>query len=91
MACDKPIPQGKRVLAVKGDRSDMNKSVREKRQCTVPGEMERCVLCWGETDVPKDTPVNRRRYYLEGQGQLCAKCYYELYGAGVFRRTQDTE
>lgn len=53
--------------------------------------MERCVLCWELTDVPKDTPVNRRRYYLEGQGQLCAKCYYELYGAGVFRRTQDTE
>lgn len=53
--------------------------------------MERCVLCWRETDVPKDTPVNRRRYYLEGQGQLCAKCYYELYGAGVFRHTQDEE
>ena len=53
--------------------------------------MERCVLCWRETDVPKDTPVSQRKYYLEGQGQLCAKCYYELYGAGVFRSTQDME
>ena len=88
MARDKPIPQGKRVVAVKGDRSDMDK---RKQQCTVPGEMERCVLCWRETDVPKDTPVSQRKYYLEGQGQLCAKCYYELYGAGVFRSTQDTE
>ena len=91
MARDKPIPQRKRVLAVKEDKSDMNENARETRRCTVPGEMERCVLCWELTDVPKDTPVNRRRYYLEGQGQLCAKCYYELYGAGVFRRTQDTE
>ena len=91
MARDKPIPQGKRVLAVKGYKSDMDKRVSEKQQSTVSGEMERCVLCWRETDVPKDTPVSRRRYYLEGQGQLCAKCYYELYGAGVFRSTQDTE
>lgn len=53
--------------------------------------MERCVLCWRETDIPKDTPVSRRKYYLEGQGQLCAKCYYELYGAGVFRHTQGAE
>ena len=54
-------------------------------------DRERCVLCWRETDIPKDTPVSRHKYYLEGQGQLCAKCYYELYGAGVFRHTQDTE
>lgn len=69
MARDKPIPQGKRGLAIKGDIADMDK---RKQQCTVPGEMERCVLCWRETDVPKDTPVSRRKYYLEGQGQLCA-------------------
>ena len=91
MVRDKPILRGMQVSAAEEGRSDMNENVKEKRQCTVPGEMERCVLCWELTDVPKDTPVNRRRYYLEGQGQLCAKCYYELYGAGVFRRTQDTE
>lgn len=34
--------------------------------------MERCVLCWRETDIPKDTPVSRRKYYLEGQGQSSA-------------------
>lgn len=68
----------------------MNRN-HEAGHTPVHSEMERCVLCWRETDIPKDTPVSRRKYYLEGQGQLCAKCYYELYGAGVFRHTQGAE
>lgn len=68
----------------------MNKK-HEAGRTPVHSEMERCVLCWELTEVPKDTPINLRRYYLEGQGQLCAKCYYELYGAGVFLCTQDAE
>lgn len=52
---------------------------------------ERCVLCWELTDVPTDMPIDQRQYYLEGQGQLCARCYYELYGADVLRRTEDTK
>ena len=53
--------------------------------------MDRCVLCWNLTDVPRDMPINQRHYYLEGQGQLCARCYYELCGADVFRQPEDTE
>ena len=39
------------------------------------------------------TPVHSEmeRCVLCWEGQLCARCYYELYGAGVFRRTQDAE
>ena len=53
--------------------------------------MDRCVLCWNLTDVPRDMPINQRHSYLEGQGQLCARCYYELCGADVFRQPEDTE
>ena len=38
-----------------------------------------CVLCHGNTGVPTRTPVQSRRYYVEGAGQLCAQCYRELY------------
>lgn len=39
---------------------------------------ERCVLCWEITDVPKRLPINLRENYIEGQGQLCRDCYYQL-------------
>lgn len=34
-------------------------------------QMERCVLCWCLSNVPKDTPIAKRKYYVQGQGQLC--------------------
>lgn len=34
-------------------------------------QMERCVLCWRLTNVPKNTPISKRNYYVQGQGQLC--------------------
>ncbi len=41
---------------------------------------ERCVVCKRETDVPVDLKISRRRFYVEGAGQLCPACYRELYG-----------
>lgn len=41
-------------------------------------EMERCVLCWRLTDVPKTRPVSQRIGYIEGVGQLCESCYCTL-------------
>lgn len=46
--------------------------------------MERCVLCWRMTDVPKTMPVARRKGYIEGAGQLCKSCCYELLKSGAF-------
>ncbi len=31
-------------------------------------QMERCVLCWRLTNVPKNTPISKRNYYVQGQG-----------------------
>ena len=47
-------------------------------------KMERYVLCWHLTNVPQNTPISQRKYYVQGQGQLCAKCYYELCKQGAF-------
>lgn len=41
---------------------------------------ESCVLCHRRTDVPRGTPVGKRRHYIEGAGQLCGACWRETYG-----------
>ena len=42
-------------------------------------EMETCVLCKKETNVPKDLHIDFRDYYIECVGQLCQDCYFDLY------------
>ena len=42
-------------------------------------EMETCVLCKKETNVPKDLHIDFRDYYIECVGQLCQDCYLDLY------------
>jgi recombinational DNA repair protein (RecF pathway) len=41
--------------------------------------MEKCVTCGVETDVPIDTPVDVRYNYVEGAGQLCKSCWEKVY------------
>ncbi len=41
--------------------------------------MGSCVLCSKETDVPKDQHIDLRKYYIEGVGQLCKKCFDKIY------------
>lgn len=36
---------------------------------------EHCVLCGKPTPYSIDTPVNMRRFYIQGAGQLCKECY----------------
>lgn len=38
---------------------------------------ELCVLCGCKTEFMKDTPIQNRRYYIIGCGQLCQDCYEE--------------
>lgn len=42
-------------------------------------ETERCVCCGCDTGILKTEPIDLRRYYVLGCGQLCVKCYKELY------------
>lgn len=41
--------------------------------------MERCVLCGCVTDMERDWPISMRKYYIEGAGQLCRRCYVDVY------------
>lgn len=40
---------------------------------------ERCAVCGKMTEYTKDTPISERLGYIEGGGQLCKDCYYEMY------------
>lgn len=42
-------------------------------------DMEYCVLCRKVTDIPRNIPVDERKYYIQGAGQLCRACYHKVY------------
>ena len=39
---------------------------------------ETCVLCGDITEVKQRMPIDARKYYIDGIGQLCSKCYLDL-------------
>ncbi len=41
---------------------------------------ELCVICDTVTKEHEDQHIDSRNYYIEGCGQLCKKCYIEIYG-----------
>lgn len=63
---------------------DRKRNRRSRANSAKWEKMDRCVLCWHLTNVPQNTPISQRKYYVQGQGQLCAKCYYELCKQGAF-------
>ena len=40
---------------------------------------DKCMLCGCETGYILNTPVSKRSYYVVGCGQMCEKCYKEIY------------
>ena len=63
---------------------DRKRNRRSRADSAHGMKMKRCVLCLQLTSVLKNTPISQRKYYGQGQGQLCAKCYYELCKQGAF-------
>lgn len=50
------------------------------RQLIMPinkNRREHCVICRQETEYLYSTPIQERKCYIVGCGQLCAKCYRE--------------
>lgn len=45
-------------------------------------DFEKCVVCGTETSYMPSTSLDNRQFYIEGSGQLCEKCYNELYSPG---------
>ena len=40
---------------------------------------EKCILCGKNAGIPFNEPIDKRKYYIRGSGQLCDNCYYALY------------
>ena len=40
---------------------------------------EKCIVCQVDTYLPVNTPIDQRNFYVEGSGQLCQKCWDEIY------------
>ena len=54
--------------------------LRRKPKCKIHiSDFDLCVCCGTETEYRKDTPIGERSGYINGVGQLCRKCYFELY------------
>lgn len=45
---------------------------------------EKCVLCGMNTGVPFSTPIEQRTNYIEGCGQLCARCHRSIERESMF-------
>ena len=44
-----------------------------------PMVREICVRCGQATAYDINTPIEMRRWYVEGAGQLCEECWYKLW------------
>ena len=42
---------------------------------------EKCVLCDTSVPILKKTPIEERKNYIAGAGQLCPLCYNLIYGS----------
>jgi hypothetical protein len=42
-------------------------------------KFERCIVCGGKLNIKKIVPIQQRKYYIEGTGQLCRNCYLDIY------------
>ena len=49
-------------------------------------QFERCVSCGALTNVPVNTLVQKREFYIEGAGQLCTKCGHRFKFEGEEKR-----
>lgn len=64
---------------------------QKEKKTKVDEEKEICVRarCGAETAYSRDTPIDRRNYYVDSVGQLCDKCGEELLDDDEYRRKKD--
>ena len=54
----------------------------KKKEVEVINKREKCVLCKSLTEYFFETPISQRKYFIEGAGQLCEKCFQKLKNGG---------
>ena len=42
-------------------------------------KVDKCIMCDKKTPYTKDTPVDFRCFYVDCAGQLCGKCWEDIY------------
>ena len=52
---------------------------RRKQQSNIKEKQENCICCGKRTNYWKFDGIDDRRYYVEGAGQLCQKCWNKIY------------
>lgn len=65
-------------LIIKKQKKDRSKYIPSK--ANMP---EYCVLCGCETEYTRETPIEQRRYYISGVGQLCKSCHMNTIGINM--------
>jgi len=58
----------------KKEKREKRKGEREEIQ-----EIEKCIACHKKTEYFKSTPIDQRKYYVKGCGQLCEDCFDAIY------------
>lgn len=67
----------------------MNQSIiRENNDFSVDYK-DTCVMCKAASEENKSTNITLRKYYVEGAGQLCKKCYNSVYPVKPFANYSD--
>lgn len=52
---------------------------------------EKCVRCGAETPYKINYPVDLRRWYVDGAGQLCSDCWNKLWPTKETVAVEETE
>jgi|APGre2960657373_1045057.scaffolds.fasta_scaffold637387_2 hypothetical protein len=60
----------------------MNNTIEKTKHdfVVLHGKRELCISCGVETEIPVNTPIDFRKNYVEGCGQLCPDCFIRIYG-----------
>ena len=76
---------------VKARNNRMSKAANNEPKQSYGEPLERCIVCGVMTDVPVSRPVNERKWYVPGGGQMCRTCCIELYGTDDLRSLQSSD
>jgi len=55
------------------------KKINDEKELDKENAIEKCVVCGKETEYTYNISISERQFYIEGAGQLCKQCYYDLY------------
>ncbi len=56
--------------------------IRKEHEPLAP-QVDKCVICNKETEYLFSTPIDERRFFVAGVGQLCKECYDAVYSSKV--------